>query len=133
MAYEPCGRLLLEHTGEAQAHRKAFRVACISTGASPLVHFRCVDVYESKCFWYVQQGSLPARVPGTVLSNLIENGVFPDPNIGTQHQQAPDIYHAGHSFYTYRFCTSIRAALGWHAGAGGRALLTLHGINYSAR
>ena len=72
-------------------------------------------------------------MPGTVLTTLIRNGLLPDPDIGLAHSGIPDIYHAGHSHYTYWFCTSISATVGWGSKEGNHAALILHGINYSAR
>ena len=76
--------------------------------------------------------TFPAQIPGTVLSNLIAANLFPDPNIGVSHGSIPDIYHIGRDFYTYSFFTEFWKPHDWDAAAGCRALLTLHGINYSA-
>lgn len=92
--------------------------------------------HESLEVCAIQDGArchtLPAQIPGTVLSNLIAANLFPDPNIGVSHGSIPDIYHIGRDFYTYSFFTEFRKPHDWDAAAGCRALLTLHGINYSA-
>ncbi len=80
-----------------------------------------------------QAHAAPALIPGTVLANLIANNKVPDPNIGVFQRSIPDIYHAGTDFYTYRFSTLFERPANWEARAGCRAMLTLHGINYSAR
>ena len=76
---------------------------------------------------------IAAHVPGTVLSNLVANNIYPDPNVGLHHQKIPDIYHVGRDFYTCCFTTSFLKPATWDPKAGCRALLTLHGINYAAR
>jgi mannosylglycoprotein endo-beta-mannosidase len=38
---------------------------------------------------------MPATVPGTVLTTLVRNGIFPDPDIGMNNEKIPDIYDAG--------------------------------------
>ena len=82
---------------------------------------------------YMQAKSIPAHVPGTVLSNLIANNNIPDPNVGLHHHQIPDIYHAARDFYTYEWTTSFLKPANWDCAAGCTALLTLHGICYTAR
>lgn len=69
--------------------------------------------------------------PKQVLSNLVHNGTYRDPNLGAVNLHIPDAFHAGRCFYTYWFSTNFSAPL--DAGAGQRARLTFHGINYSAR
>ena len=81
----------------------------------------------------LQGESIAAHVPGTVLSNLIANNIYPDPNVGLRHRSIPDIYHVGRDFYTCCFTTSFLRPAAWDPVAGCRALLTLHGINYAAR
>ncbi len=67
-----------------------------------------------------------------VLTTLVSNGTFGDPNIGATNLHIPDVFHAGRCFYTYWFTTNF--TLPANATAGGRrARLTFLGINYSAR
>ncbi|KAK9831543.1 hypothetical protein WJX81_007476 [Elliptochloris bilobata] len=79
----------------------------------------------------MEHGWMPAVVPGTVLTNLVRNGTYHDPNIGATNLHIPDVYHAGRCFYTYWFSTNFSLPL--NATAGQRARLTFRGINYSAR
>ena len=81
----------------------------------------------------LQGGSIEAVVPGTVLTTLIHNGVYPDPDIGLNRNLIPDVYHTGCDFYTYWFHNSFVAPKAWSASSGGQGRLILHGINYSAR
>ena len=69
--------------------------------------------------------------PKQVLTNLVHNGTYRDPNLGAVNLHIPDVFHAGRCFYTYWFSTNFSAPL--NASAGQRARLTFHGINYSAR
>ena len=66
-----------------------------------------------------------------VLTNLVHNGTYRDPNLGAVNLHIPDVFHAGRCFYTYWFSTNFSVPL--NASAGQRARLTFHGINYSAR
>jgi mannosylglycoprotein endo-beta-mannosidase len=76
-------------------------------------------------------GWLPAVVPGTVLTTLVHNGVYPDPYYGTNNAAnvIPDIYDVGRAFYTYWFYTTFDLPA---VPAQSRAWLKLRGINYSA-
>ena len=70
-----------------------------------------------------------ATVPGTVLTNLIQNGIYPDPYVAENNDLIPDIYTAGRDFYTYWFRTTFELPA---ATAGQNAWLQFRGINYSA-
>jgi mannosylglycoprotein endo-beta-mannosidase len=74
---------------------------------------------------------MPAVVPGTVLTTLVHNGVYPDPYYGTNNAAnvIPDIYNVGRDFYTYWFSTTFELPA---LPAQSRAWLKLRGINYSA-
>lgn len=48
-------------------------------------------------------GWLPATVPGTVLTTLLNNKLIPDPFYGMNNQRIPDIYNTGRDYYTYWF------------------------------
>ena len=74
-----------------------------------------------------------AVVPGTVLTSLVANGVYPDPYYGTVNKLSegliPDLADAGREFYTYWFRTEFDGA---DAGTGKRVFLQPLGINYRA-
>ena len=76
---------------------------------------------------------LPAVVPGTVLDNLVANGVYPDPYHGLNNKRSegkiPDLSDAGRDFYTYVF----RTAFDLPASYKGKVVwLDVEGINYRA-
>ena len=48
-------------------------------------------------------GWMKAKVPGTVLTTLLENKIYPAPEFGLNNQLIPDIFHVGRAFYTYWF------------------------------
>jgi len=68
---------------------------------------------------------LPATVPGTVLTTLIDRGVYPDPDQGLNNLQIPE--SLARQDYWYR--TRFRAP---DALADRRVTLSLDGINYAA-
>ncbi len=50
---------------------------------------------------------MPAVVPGTVLTTLLENGNVPDPFFGMNNEDIADIYDVGSDHYTYWFYTEF--------------------------
>lgn len=76
----------------------------------------------------------PAIVPGTVLTNLVENNLVPNPYFGINNKltesKIPDIYNKGRKFYTYWFTTEFNPI---SLGKGERAWLRFGGINYIAQ
>ena len=76
---------------------------------------------------------MSAIVPGTVLTSLVENGVFPEPYYGTNNKMSekkiPDIIDAGSEFYTYWFRTEFDTPA---VNEGDRIWLHPEGINYRA-
>lgn len=72
-------------------------------------------------------GSMPAVVPGTVLTTMLHNKLIPDPMYGYNIAQIPDIYDTGRAFYTYWFVTDFKE----HAMGNERVFLTLRGVNYA--
>ena len=74
-------------------------------------------------------GWMNATVPGTVLTNLVQNGIYPDPYVAENNNLIPDIFTAGRDFYTYWFYTSFELPT---AANGQNAWLEFRGINYSA-
>ena len=73
---------------------------------------------------------IPATVPGTVLTTLLNNHYYPDPAISLNNERIPDIYHVGNDFYTYWFVN--RFEMKDPVGAGEKAWLNFRGINYKA-
>jgi len=76
---------------------------------------------------YALKGWMPATVPGTVLTTLINNKLMPDPFYGMNNERIPDIYHVGREYYTYWFVKDFAAP----APGGGQVWLDLRGVNYS--
>lgn len=82
---------------------------------------------------YSTEGWSQATIPGTVLSNLVENGVYPEPYYGRNNKISegiiPDITTAGREFYTYWFRTDFQVPKSFE---GKRIWLEPMGINYRA-
>lgn len=76
---------------------------------------------------------LPATVPGTVLTSLVANGIYPDPYFGTNNKKnrglIPDISNVGRDHYTYWFRTEFTLPADYK---GKRLWLQTDGINYRA-
>jgi mannosylglycoprotein endo-beta-mannosidase len=72
-------------------------------------------------------GWLPATVPGTVLTTLINDHQVPDPFYGLNNKTIPDIYTTGRDHYTYWFVRDFKQT----AGKGQQVWLDLRGVNYS--
>ena len=76
---------------------------------------------------------MQARVPGTVLTNLVENGVLPDPYFSDNNRLTkgliPDINEAGREYYTYWFRTEFEVPQSFE---GKHIWLHAEGINYRA-
>jgi hypothetical protein len=72
-----------------------------------------------------KNGWLPATVPGTVLTTLIDRGVYPDPDYGLNNLAIPE--SLAHQDYWYRVEFKTPAA-----AAGRRLTLTFEGVNYAA-
>lgn len=74
-------------------------------------------------------GWLPARVPGTVLTTLLENKLYPPPEVGTNNNLIPDIYEVGRDFYTYWFIRPFEIS---ELPSDRTVWLNFRGINYKA-
>ena len=74
-------------------------------------------------------GFMPAVVPGTVLTTLLENKKIPDPFYGMNNELIPDIYKVGRDYYTYWFVTDFKESF---PGKEDKVWLNFRGINYSA-
>jgi mannosylglycoprotein endo-beta-mannosidase len=72
---------------------------------------------------------LPATVPGTILTTLVDNKMMPDPFFGMNNELIPDIYKTGPAFYTYWFMKDFNEPFPNH---GELVWLNFRGINYSA-
>ena len=76
---------------------------------------------------------LNARVPATVLTNLVENGILPDPYFSDNNRLTkgliPDINEVGRGYYTYWFRTEFDIPASY---AGKKVWLHPEGINYRA-
>lgn len=74
-----------------------------------------------------------AIVPGTVLTNLVEQKVYPEPYYGQnnylKNHLIPDLANAGREFYTYWFRTEFEVPTSFK---GRRIWLEPEGINYRA-
>ena len=79
------------------------------------------------------QGWAEAIVPATVLTNLVEQKVYPEPYYGQTNKLAnniiPDIAKVGREFYTYWFRTEFIVPADFK---GKRIWLEPMGINYRA-
>ncbi|MFE8584692.1 LamG-like jellyroll fold domain-containing protein [Sphingomonas sp. NCPPB 2930] len=69
--------------------------------------------------WYV------ATVPGTVLTTLVDRGVYPDPAVGLNNLAIPETLARQDYWYRTEFDTPPEAA-------GRQMWLTFNGVNYSA-
>ncbi len=71
---------------------------------------------------------MPATVPGTVLTTLLNNKKIPDPFYGMNNEKIPDVYKTGNDYYTYWFVKDFEErALG-----NEQVWLQFRGINYKA-
>jgi Glycosyl hydrolase 2 galactose-binding domain-like/Exo-beta-D-glucosaminidase Ig-fold domain/Glycosyl hydrolases family 2/Concanavalin A-like lectin/glucanases superfamily/Glycosyl hydrolases family 2, TIM barrel domain len=68
---------------------------------------------------------LPATVPGTALTTLIDRGVYPDPDYGLNNLAIPENLNKQDYWYRVDFKAPKPAS-------GRRFALTFHGINYKA-
>ena len=74
-------------------------------------------------------GWMDAVVPGTVLTTLLQNKVFPDPFFGMNNELIPDIHDTGAGFYTFWFRKNFSLP---NLQASQQVWLKFRGINYSA-
>jgi len=79
------------------------------------------------------KGWSKAIVPGTVLTSLVENQVYPDPYFGDVNRRTrkiiPDMADAGREFYHYWYRTDFKVPENF---TGKRIWLKLNGINYKS-
>ncbi|HEY1789725.1 MAG TPA: glycoside hydrolase family 2, partial [Verrucomicrobiae bacterium] len=74
---------------------------------------------------YVVSGWLPATVPGTILTSLVNDGIYPEPLYGTNNYQIPD--SLSHADWWYRTTFIVPESF-----AGKHVWLNFDGINYIA-
>jgi len=74
-------------------------------------------------------GWLPATVPGTVLTTLVNNGRMPDPWYGMNNEQIPDVWSEGRDFYTYWYFTRFSSE---SLDTNKQVWLCFRGVNYLA-
>ena len=74
---------------------------------------------------FVTKGWVAATVPGTVLTTMIDRGIYPDPDYGLNNLAIPE--SLAHQDYWYRveFKTPVESR-------GQRLILTFEGVNYAA-
>ncbi|MBK8946659.1 MAG: glycosyl hydrolase [Ignavibacteriae bacterium] len=77
---------------------------------------------------FVLTNWLPATVPGTVLTTLLNNNLIPDPFYGMNNKKIPDIFDIGRDYYTYWFVKEFeeKTPVGME-----QVWLNLRGVNYS--
>nr|WP_276902105.1 glycoside hydrolase family 2 TIM barrel-domain containing protein [Pedobacter kyonggii] len=71
---------------------------------------------------------MPATVPGTVLTTLLNNKKVPDPFYGMNNEKIPDVYKTGNDYYTYWFVKDFEE----RAVGNEQVWLQFRGINYKA-
>jgi beta-galactosidase/beta-glucuronidase len=80
---------------------------------------------------YKSDSWLPAIIPGTVLTSLVANKIYPEPYYSDNNRKnkklIPDIADVGREFYHYWFRTDFRIPQSFK---GKRVWLKFHGINY---
>jgi mannosylglycoprotein endo-beta-mannosidase len=74
------------------------------------------------------QNWMPATVPGTVLTTLLNNKKVPDPFYGMNNERIKDIYATGRAYYTYWFVKDFEEAA---PANGNQVYLNFRGVNYS--
>lgn len=73
--------------------------------------------FDTKDWW-------PATVPGTVLTTMVDRGVYPDPDYGLNNLAIPELLNKQDYWYRAEFATPKSAS-------GRHLTLTLNGINYA--
>ncbi|HTY12496.1 MAG TPA: glycoside hydrolase family 2 TIM barrel-domain containing protein [Bacteroidota bacterium] len=71
---------------------------------------------------------MPATVPGTVLTMMLNNKLVPDPFYGMNNAKIPDIYQTGSDYYTYWFVNDFQTNAPHN---GEQVWLDFRGVNYS--
>ncbi len=71
---------------------------------------------------------MPAVVPGTILTSLLENGRVPDPFYGFNNDKIKDIYETGRDYYTFWFFNEFNIS---KLKRGEQVWLHFRGVNYA--
>lgn len=71
---------------------------------------------------------LPATVPGTVLTTLLNDHKIPDPFYGMNNKHIADIYDKGNAYYTYWFVKDFAEK---KPAADKKIFLNFRGVNYT--
>ena len=80
---------------------------------------------------YSSKGWMRATVPGTVLTTMVDDGVYPDPDFGLNNMAIPESLNKQDYWYRNEF--TLPAAFGADAGKATRHVeLVFQGINYKA-
>jgi len=97
--------------------------------------WKCINISKAKSTGekisspsYSTKEWIPATVPGTVLTTLIDNKLMPDPFYGMNNEKIPDIYTTGRDYYTYWFVKDFKEL---SPKDGSQVWLHLRGVNYS--
>lgn len=72
-------------------------------------------------------GWIPATVPGTVLTTLLNDSLIPDPYFGMNNKKIPDIYCTGRDYYTYWFAKNFQEV---PPSGDEKVWLNFRGVNY---
>ena len=121
----------------------------VTLDAQPLYHPGITDTVRLNTHWFAKKADqisldgtqltnkkfkpdhwLPAVVPGTILTTLLYNHYYSNPNIGFNNKKIPDIATIGNQFYTYWYYTTFRSPV---KGSDKHIWLHFRGINYSAQ
>jgi hypothetical protein len=80
---------------------------------------------------FAGKGWMRATVPGTVLTTLVDDGIYPDPYYGLNNLAIPETLNKQDYWYreVFRIPTSLQPEL---MATGARVDLTFKGINYAA-
>jgi hypothetical protein len=117
-ATAPVGRVALQPTSGQSWLLRAWRLAAAPGVAATADQLSQPGFDDAS--WY------DATVPGTVLSTLVDRGVYPDPDHGLDNMAIPE--SLARQDYWYRTTFTLPAA-----AADRRLALTFQGINYAAQ
>jgi len=81
----------------------------------------------SKAFYRLSRW-LPATVPGTILTTMLNNKMIPDPFYGMNNTKIPDVYNIGRDYYTYWFVKDFNEAI---PQGNNQVYLNFRGVNYA--